>query len=658
MTISTETRKVQFTGNGVATDFSFSFKVFAQADLYVVHTLESTGAETVLVLDTDYTVTLNGDQNVSPGGTVTLPAPLASGYLLTITTQLAYTQGVDLTNTGGFFPRVISDALDRITMLVQQGVEGISRSLKYSVSTPAGVSSELPYPAAYKVLAWKGDLSGLENVDPSGSGSLGSDLSASSGSSLVGFLQAGTGAVARTAQAKMRDVVSIKDFNAAADGVTDDSAELQAAIDSLSYGAVYLPAGKYYINAAVNLKNKVSLIGDGKAATEVYFGASGSFALTGSVGSRIGYLTIEGIGLTNQGAGSPAALTMTEATRVLLTDCTIYNIGVTLDAFNYITFDRCDMFGGTLTAHHSTINEVCEALKIYGCNTSGYAVTVKDTADVVVESSHFMGAAAKVSISRGEQNAAFYPPVFISDTVVDSGDDEGIYLSGVSPKLANVFVSSGRTNLKDGIYMTDCVEGGLVNVQSRYCGHDGLWMGSCVSVTVEGCVFNDNKRYGVRIGDCDNIRFIGNTADNAPSWYGGSYVQTNGISDEPSNCTNIVCVGNELGTATPLYLPGATNIVIGNVGTTEHSIPGTLLRPQADNTMALGSTSYRFSDIHCMLMRNATYTVATLPAAATAGEGARCFVGDANATTFASIVAGGGANKVPVYCDGTNWRIG
>jgi hypothetical protein len=52
------------------------------------------------------------------------------------------------------------------------------------------------------------------------------------------------------------------------------------------------------------------------------------------------------------------------------------------------------------------------------------------------------------------------------------------------------------------------------------------------------------------------------------------------------------------------------------------------------------------------------YTVATLPSAVTSGIGARSFVSDANATTFASTVAGGGANKVPVYSDGTNWKIG
>lgn len=51
-------------------------------------------------------------------------------------------------------------------------------------------------------------------------------------------------------------------------------------------------------------------------------------------------------------------------------------------------------------------------------------------------------------------------------------------------------------------------------------------------------------------------------------------------------------------------------------------------------------------------------TVASLPSAATAGAGARGFVTDATATTFLSTVAGGGANKVPVVSDGTNWLIG
>lgn len=50
-------------------------------------------------------------------------------------------------------------------------------------------------------------------------------------------------------------------------------------------------------------------------------------------------------------------------------------------------------------------------------------------------------------------------------------------------------------------------------------------------------------------------------------------------------------------------------------------------------------------------------TVAALPTASE-NQGARRLVTDATATTFASTVAGGGANIVPVTSDGTNWIIG
>lgn len=57
-------------------------------------------------------------------------------------------------------------------------------------------------------------------------------------------------------------------------------------------------------------------------------------------------------------------------------------------------------------------------------------------------------------------------------------------------------------------------------------------------------------------------------------------------------------------------------------------------------------------------VKTASYTVGTLPSASGLGSGARAMVSDANATIFNSIVAAGGANIVPVWSDGTNWRIG
>lgn len=49
------------------------------------------------------------------------------------------------------------------------------------------------------------------------------------------------------------------------------------------------------------------------------------------------------------------------------------------------------------------------------------------------------------------------------------------------------------------------------------------------------------------------------------------------------------------------------------------------------------------------------YVVATLP---TGPKGMRAFVSDANTATFNAVVGGGAGNNVPVFYDGTTWRVG
>ena len=71
-------------------------------------------------------------------------------------------------------------------------------------------------------------------------------LAASGGSALVGHLPAGTGAVATTAQAKLRESVSVKDFGAAGDGVADDAGKFVAANTAVGAGgAVHVTPGIY-----------------------------------------------------------------------------------------------------------------------------------------------------------------------------------------------------------------------------------------------------------------------------------------------------------------------------------------------------------------------------------------------------------------------------
>lgn len=120
MTISSQVRTAgPYTGDGVASVFPFSFKVFQEEDLLVAKT--DTGLiETTLALGTDYAVTLNTDQNVSPGGIVVLPGALPALELLSITSEVEPLQPLALTNLGGFYPRNIEDAFDRLTILLQQ----------------------------------------------------------------------------------------------------------------------------------------------------------------------------------------------------------------------------------------------------------------------------------------------------------------------------------------------------------------------------------------------------------------------------------------------------------------------------------------------------------------------------------------------------------
>lgn len=131
MTINSQTRSAgPFTGTGSIVSYPFAFKVFQTSDVYVART-DTAGVQTILALGTDYTVALNGDQNTAPGGSVTPLVALPVGYSLSLTSNVPMTQNASLTNAGGFFPKTIEDALDRLVVLMQQqGFVGLGQTLR------------------------------------------------------------------------------------------------------------------------------------------------------------------------------------------------------------------------------------------------------------------------------------------------------------------------------------------------------------------------------------------------------------------------------------------------------------------------------------------------------------------------------------------------
>jgi len=129
--------------------------------------------------------------------------------------------------------------------LTQPAVQPIRTQGGYPVN--AGTPARLYTASSYSILVQ--DRNGITVYSAQGETALIS-------SDLVTFLQAGTGAVTRTAQAKMRETVSVLDFGAVGDGVTDDSAAIAlavAACQAASQTSLFFPTGIYRVQSTITL---------------------------------------------------------------------------------------------------------------------------------------------------------------------------------------------------------------------------------------------------------------------------------------------------------------------------------------------------------------------------------------------------------------------
>lgn len=94
------------------------------------------------------------------------------------------------------------------------------------------------------------------------------DISVASGANInaskLGFLQAGIGAVMRTVLSKLRDEISFMDFGAVGDGVTDNTAAINAALGSGLTGKFLFPPGTYVTTGNHTLQAGQYIVGAGK----------------------------------------------------------------------------------------------------------------------------------------------------------------------------------------------------------------------------------------------------------------------------------------------------------------------------------------------------------------------------------------------------------
>ena len=79
---------------------------------------------------------------------------------------------------------------------------------------------------------------------------------------------------------KLNDVVSVKDFGAVGDGVTDDTAAIQSAVNDAAGKSLYVPSGTYRLDSNVTVSSQLLMFGDGRDNSK--FTGVGRFILAAS----------------------------------------------------------------------------------------------------------------------------------------------------------------------------------------------------------------------------------------------------------------------------------------------------------------------------------------------------------------------------------------
>jgi len=128
MTISTASCYVLLEGDGSTVAFPFSFKCFDDSDLYIIVDDGDTADEQTIT--TDYTVSLNSDQDASPGGTVTFVAAPGDGDEVYIASNIDALQETSLRNATTFRAAIIESWMDRMTLVIQQVKADVARCVK------------------------------------------------------------------------------------------------------------------------------------------------------------------------------------------------------------------------------------------------------------------------------------------------------------------------------------------------------------------------------------------------------------------------------------------------------------------------------------------------------------------------------------------------
>jgi len=453
MTISTTASRISYNGNGVTTIFAFPYRFLANGDLVVVE-VSAAGVETTKTLTTHYTLTGAGDD---AGGSVTMLVAPANGTRLIIYRDTDIVQETDYISGDPFPAETHERALDRLTMIAQEIGSDADRSIKVPVGDSSSLSTTLPASANRldKFLVFD-DVTGAAEVSTVTQTQVASAVAAAyaagSTADAVTFLQSGTGATSRSVQSKLREMVSVLDFGAAGDGIQDDTAYIQAALDAISStgGEIYLPRGTYKITSTLTWGNGTKIVGCGYDS--LIKGESLTVPLLQSKGgstSRRYRLHIEDLGIDNVSRAATGGIGCDLRNA---TDCVVRNV-----FFYNVDTGVQHLADGGLGCYYNTLSECVFS----NCNIGAiYTTLANENRNIACR---FNNTTTGILVSDGSHNHFISPSIEIFTSI-------GIHVSGpaydtqiISPRLENlptsgigikVVAAAVRTSIKDPQYVS------------------------------------------------------------------------------------------------------------------------------------------------------------------------------------------------------------
>ena len=167
------------------------------------------------------------------------------------------------------------------------------------------------------------------------------------------YTQGGTGSVARTVTNKLQESVSVKDFGAVGDGTTDDTAAIQAAINSIpisgggsTYGyTLFFPSGKYLISSTLTIGNRRlkiqgSTLATGSGSASIIYCTSNISTMIDASTGNADVFSIQGIEFIGAGISTVNAITLGSVGQTIydsrINNCWFSIIGGTAIVGNYI----------------------------------------------------------------------------------------------------------------------------------------------------------------------------------------------------------------------------------------------------------------------------------------------------------------------------------